>query len=218
LAEKEGAAMKPDSLKKDIRFAFHILTHPLDGFWDMKREKRGRLYIAVGCIALLIISNIFTAEAKGFLFNPAAFVPVDAFFEAQKILVILAVFVVGNWSVTTLLDGMGTMKDILMTVGYACLPVSLIHIPVAILTNVLTYRESIYVGILQSGAWIWFFCLLFLGIMTIHQYTVSKMALTAAVTVVAMAVIVFVYLLFFSMITQMVTFMLAIYKEITFRM
>ena len=206
------------SLKKDAAFAGHILTHPLDGFWDMKYEKRGRGYIAAFGILLMIISGVFTGEVAGFLFNMTKFVPVNVFFEAEKVLVIFIVFVIGNWSVTTLLDGKGTFKDIALTFGYACFPIGLIQIPTALLTNLFTYREGVYVNLLYNGAWLWFFVLLFLGIMTIHQYTVFKMVLTTVVTVVAMAVIVFVYLLFFSLLTQMGTFIMAIVKEITFRM
>ena len=35
-----------DSLKtyfKSFTYAFHIMTHPFDGYWDMKHEKRGTL-------------------------------------------------------------------------------------------------------------------------------------------------------------------------------
>ena len=123
-----------------------------------------------------------------------------------------------NWSVTTLLDGEGTFKDIVMVFGYSCLPITLIQIPAALLSNIASFSESVYIYILNVGAMVWFLFLLFFGIMTVHQYSLGKMFLTTLLTVAAAAVLIFVYLLFFSLITQMGTFIATIYKEIAFRL
>ena len=33
--------MQATAIKEQMRFALHISTHPFDGFWDLKHEKRG---------------------------------------------------------------------------------------------------------------------------------------------------------------------------------
>lgn len=202
----------------DIKFAFHIIFHPFDGFWDMKHEKKGRLWLALLFVFLLGITNIISAEVTGFLFNPTKFQNVDFLFEMEKVIVLCILICTANWSITTLMDGEGSFKDIVMVFGYSCLPMILIQIPAAFLSNIASYSEIAYINILNVGSVVWFIFLLFFGIMTVHQYSLGKMFATTVLTVAAAAVLVFVYLLFFSLLTQMGTFIATIYKEIAFRL
>ncbi|MBE6975019.1 MAG: YIP1 family protein [Ruminococcaceae bacterium] len=203
---------------QDLKFAFHILFHPFNGFWDMKHEKKGRLWLALLFVFLYGVTNVIRAEVTGFLFNETKFQMVDLLFELEKVGVLFILVCTANWSVTTLMDGEGTFKDIVMVFGYSCLPMILIQIPAAFLSNLASYSESAYIGILNVGAVVWFLFLLYFGIMTVHQYSLSKMFVTALLTVAAAAVLVFVYLLFFSLLTQMGTFLATLYKELAFRL
>ena len=204
-------------MKEKVKFAFHVLTHPFDGFWDLKREGKGSLLLAFMFIFLWILSNVITQEVTSFLFNETALQLVDISVEIQKVLVVFILFCVGNWSITTLMEGEGSFKDIVMVFGYSCLPLSLINIPLAFLSLVFTYSESVYYSALSILAGVWFFFLLFTGIMTVHQYTVMKMVATSILTVLAMLALVFIYLLFFKLISQFSTFVLAIYQELSYR-
>ena len=58
--------------------------------------------------------------------------------------------------------------------------------------------------------------LVFFGTMVTHQYSFKKTVLTCICTVVGMGIIMFIGLLFFSVIQQMITFFTTIYKEIRF--
>ena len=55
------------------------------------------------------------------------------------------------------------------------------------------------------------------GLLVVHQYTLSKTIFTAILIVVAMAVIVFLGLLFFNLISQVFSFFVELYWEITLR-
>lgn len=204
-------------MKEKIRFAFHIMAHPFDGFWDMKREKKGDFWFSILIFALAVAAQVLSKQMMAFLFNAKKYAPFDTVFEINKYLVIFAVFCVANWSITTLMQGEGTFRDIVMTTGYACLPLVIIPLPVALLSNLMTYTEEVYINAAVSIAWIWFFALLFMGIMTIHQYMPGKMLLTALITVIAMAAIIFIGVLFFNLFTQIIGFVFSIYKEISLR-
>ena len=152
------------------------------------------------------------------LFLSSKFQNVDFLFEMEKVIVLCILICTANWSITTLMDGEGSFKDIVMVFGYSCLPMILIQIPAAFISNIASYSEIAYINILNVGSVVWFIFLLFFGIMTVHQYSLGKMFATTVLTVAAAAVIVFVYLLFFSLLTQMGTFIATIYKEIAFRL
>lgn len=204
-------------MKENLKFALHIMFHPFDGFWDMKREGKGRLHIPLLFIGLLILSNILSVQITGFLFNIKSQSTVDVMFEIGKVLIVFLLFSVANWSITTLMAGEGSFKDIVMTLGYSCLPVVLIQLPVAVISNIATYSEEVYLNAATVISWVWFFWLLFTGIMTIHQYSIGKMLFTILLTAVAMAALIFVYLLFMSLFTQLISFLFSIYKELVLR-
>ena len=120
-------------VQEQARFALHISVHPFDGFWDMKREGRGRLSAALILTALMLLTHVWAQQAQAFLFNTEKFAPYDMLFEITKLTLLIAVFCVANWSVTTLLQGEGTFRDIVMVTGYACVPLILIPLPAALL-------------------------------------------------------------------------------------
>ena len=204
-------------MKENLKFAFHIIFHPFDGFWDMTREKKGRLSIALSFVGLLVITNILSKQLTAFLFNTDKFTTVDVVYEILKVAILYLLFCVANWSITTLMSGEGSFRDILMTAGYATLPLSLLQLPAALISNMATYTEEVYIKALVVISWIWFFWLIFTGIMTVHQYSLGKMIFTIIITLLAMAAIVFVYLLFMNLFTQLVSFIYSIYKEIALR-
>ncbi|MPN65137.1 hypothetical protein SDC9_212916 [bioreactor metagenome] len=116
------------------------------------------------------------------------------------------------------MEGEGSFKDIVMMTGYACLPLVIIRFPVAILSNLCTYSEEIYLNTAVTLSAVWFTALLLIGIMTIHQYSVGKMLGTVLITGVAMAALVFLCLLFFNLFSQLVGFVFSIYKEMSLRL
>ena len=192
-------------MKEKVKFAFHILAHPFDGFWDMKREKKGDIRVSLVILALVVVTDILSKQFTAFLFNPDKFAPMDVVFEVNKILLVFLLFCVSNWSVTTLMT------------GYACLPLVIIPLPVAILSNLAAYSEQVYMNAALTVAYLWFFGLLLAGVMTIHQYTIGKMLGTVLVTIVAMLALVFICLLFFNLFSQLVGFVYSLYKELALR-
>ena len=56
-------------MKEKVKFAFHILAHPFDGFWDMKREKKGDIRVSLVILALVVVTDILSKQFTAFLFN-----------------------------------------------------------------------------------------------------------------------------------------------------
>ena len=66
-------------------------------------------------------------------------------------------------------------------------------------------------------SYLWTIALLVLGMMITHQYSMKKTLATTLLTLLGMAIILFIGLLFFSVIQQFLTFIVTAYKEIRFR-
>lgn len=206
-----------NALKAQIKFTSYIMRHPLAGFWEMKREKKGRLWFSWLIMALVIFTNIFSLQATSFLFNEKYFSVINIGKEIMTVLIVYVVFCVANWSITTLMDGEGSMKDIFMTVGYACAPLFILRFPAIIISNICTFSEGVYINAVMIIAVVWSCWLLFTGLMTVHQYSIGKMLFMLVITVIAMLAIIFLYMLFLSLFSQMAGFVYSIYKEITLR-
>lgn len=110
------------------------------------------------------------------------------------------------------------MKDIFIAACYSLAPLPLLMVPSVILSNVLAASEGQIITLLVDIAFIWMGLLLFLGMMVTHDYSMLKNVITCIGTIVGMAFIMFLAILFSSLMTKIVGFISGIVVEITYRM
>ena len=134
-----------------------------------------------------------------------------------SLLVPVILWTVGNWCLTTLFDGEGSLKDIFIATCYSVVPLILLIIPATAITNVLTLGEASVYSMLTSVAWVWTMLLLFFGTMVTHDYPLFKNVITCLGTIIAMAFIMFCGVLFSTLLMKMATFISGIVTEITYR-
>jgi len=205
------------TFKEEILFAFHLIFHPFDGFWDLKHEKRGSVRGAVFYLVLGVITVCYQSIGQSYIFNPQASTS-SLFSTALSLLVPVALWVIGNWCLTTLFDGEGSMKDIFIATCYSAVPLILLIIPATAITNILTLSEASIYSLLVSLAWVWTGILLFFGTMVTHDYSLMKNFITCIGTIVAMAFIMFCAALFSALLAKMVNFVSGLILEISYRM
>jgi hypothetical protein len=203
--------------KELLLFPFHLIVRPFAGFWDLKYEARGNWKIAGLIVLLVFIGFVVQNQYGGFIVNSANPEQFNSLVQLRNVLLPFFLWCVANWSLTTLMDGEGKFSEICIATAYATLPLALILIPNTILSNWITREESAFYFFFNSVAFFWFLFLLFVGTMTVHQYTVTKTLVTILLTLVGMGFLLFLGLLFFSLIQQMYSFVFTIYQEIVFR-
>ncbi|MBO4505835.1 MAG: YIP1 family protein [Lachnospiraceae bacterium] len=201
---------------REIKYGLHVIFHPFDGFWDLKKERRGSLAAALTFVAIVIMLSTFEKQTTGFLFNTVRLKDVNVVVDILTVTMVYVLWCVANWCLTSLMDGEGTMKDIFTAMGYALVPMILVRIPMIILSLGITIEEGTFYYVLNAFSYIWTGILVFFGTMITHQYSFKKTVLTCICTVVGMGIIMFIGLLFFNVIQQMITFFTTIYKEIRF--
>lgn len=206
------------TLIKDLRYCLHVIVRPFDGFWDLKYEKRGNLKTAFTLVFLLIASFIIQRQLTAFLFNTNNIQRLDIRRELAITLVPFFLWCVANWCLTTLMDGEGSFKDIIMATAYSLVPIIIVNILLTIISHGLTLEEQEFYNVIAGISAVWSGWLLFVGIMTVHQYSIKKTFFTILLTIVGMGIISFIGVLFFSLIQQMVAFVSTVYKELTLRL
>lgn len=202
---------------KSFKFAFYCLTHPLDGFWDLTHEKRGSMAVANTILIATVVTRLATLRFTSFLFMKVYWQDINIFLYIASIVFPLAMWCVGNWSLTTLFDGKGRLNQVYMATCYAFLPYPVINIPLMLVSNVVTVDEGSFYSILSVFALLWAAVWIVLAMMQIHEYTISKTILFTVASIFAMLVIVFILMLFFSMISSGIAYFVSIVKEILFR-
>lgn len=200
-----------------LKYVFHVIFHPFDGFWDLKFEKKGSIQAALTFVVLTIATLTIEKQNTGFLFNQNRLSELNVVVDIITVLMLYVLWCVANWCTTSLMDGKGRMIDILISVGYATFPIVLIRLPLVAFSHLITANEGSFYYVFGTISYIWFFFLLFIGTLVTHQYSISKTIATCIITVVGMGIIMFIGLLFFSVIQEMLTFVTTIYKEIRFR-
>lgn len=200
-----------------LRYAFYILGHPFDGFWCAQREKRGNAASASVIVGLLVAVTIFSRRVTGYIFNYNRPGDSNFFSEIVGIVAPLLLWCVVNWSVTTLMDGEGTFRDIYIATAYAMTPLVLLTFVQTLLSRVITLEAQGIYTLLSGIALLWTGFLLFTGMMTIQQYSIKKTVLTVIIDIVGMLAILFFFLLFFALIQQAVNFAYVLYTEFTLR-
>ena len=205
------------SLKEELLYAFHVILHPFDGFWDLKHEQRGSVKSGFVILLITILAYFYNTIGTGYIFNPRPSTSFNIMGAMSAVLAPLLLWVVANWCLTTLFEGEGSMSDIFTACCYALTPLPLIIIPVTIASNFLTDSEGGIITMLETFAYIWMGLLVFFGMMVTHDYSVGKNILTCVATVVGMAFIMFIGVLFSSLMAKIVSFITNIVNEISYR-
>lgn len=203
---------------RGLHYALYVIFHPFDGFWDLKHEKRGNAISATIILLLACSSYVFLRQYAGFIFNPWDPMKLSIYREFVSLLVPFLLWCVINWSLTTLLDGKGGVKDVYIASCYAMTPLILINFPITIVSNFLVSEEGAFVYVFLALGVIYMGALLFLGTMITHHYDGTKTFYTSVLTAVGIIIAIFIGVFFFVLVDQVVMFVGDIAKELTLRM
>lgn len=203
---------------KSLKFSLYCMTHPLDGFWDLTHEKRGTYAAANTILFITVLVRILKLRYTSFLFLNVYWEDINIFLYIASILFPLALWVVGNWALTTLFDGKGRLGQVYMATCYGMVPYPLIQVPLMIASNMVTIEEGQFYQVLDVISLIFCAFLIILAMGQIHDFSLGKNILFTVASLFAMLVMVFILMIFFSMITQGVSYFVSIGKELMFRM
>lgn len=201
-----------------LKYSLYCMTHPLDCFWDLTHEKRGSMAAANTILVLTLAARIMNLQFTGIVCQQVYWEGINIFLYLASILFPFLLWCVGNWALTTLFDGKGTLKQVYMASCYAIAPYPLFQFPLIILSNIITVDEYEFYAVLSNLSVAWCAVLLITAMMEIHEYKVSKTILCTIGTIFAMLIMIFILLLFFSMISQGIAYFVSLYREIIFRM
>ena len=187
-------------MKEKLKYLFYMLTHPIDAFYEIRHREKGSVPLALFVVFLAGVAFCMDKRYSSFVVNAADTREVKSLLYIAAMFLLFFLFCVGNWAVTCLTDGEGRLKDIVTATGYALLPLPMFYIPATLISQVIAGDEAVFYTLLIGIAIVWALMLVVMGNMIIHNYTIVKELKTLVLTIVAMVIILFILLLFYSMI------------------
>lgn len=199
------------------KWPFYVTRHVVEGFEDVRWKKAYSARVALVIVLCFFLVTVAQNLLVGFLFktNFERVFNIIPMFSVS--IVMFFVWVVGNWSLCTLFDGEGNMKQIMCVSAYALTPYIISQVVYVIASNVLIRSESGFLTFISLIGIVWSICLMFMAIKAVHQYSALKTLVAGAFTLVAMLIIFLVAILLLSLFQQVYIFGYSIYTELMYR-
>lgn len=199
------------------KYAFYTVSHPADGYYEIRHRDRGSVPVAIILVIIFSICFSINRMSASFIVNDINPTSVDSLKELFSVLLFYLLICVSNWSITCLMEGKGRLKDIAIAVGYSTIPATFcIAIGTVLSQFIAKDEDAFYYMVVGIGIAYTLFMLL-IGVMTVHNFTLGKTLITILLTFVAMLLIIFVTLLLFDLINQVLSFIRSIYQELIYR-
>lgn len=205
---------------KHIPYCCYCLSHPFEGFFRMKEEKRKQsVAAAIILYAFLVFSAIAKQQLTSYMFaNVEVQLTLDVLKMTISTILPYMLWVVSSWCFTSLMDGEGNLKDIFCATAVAAIPVIAVNIVLIPLSYLMTSDESNLYDFISALGTILMLAYMFLSMMSTQQYSVLKAIVTSILTLIGMMVIAFVVILIFYLIQQVWGFISSVFSEISYRL
>ena len=201
-----------------LKYGTYVIFHPFDGFWDLVHEKRGSMMAAHTWLFLFLLTYVMRLMLTNFQFIAAPIQYINIYEQCGSLLFPFLILCLSNWALSTLFDGKGRLKDIYMAMCYALVPYVLIQLPMILISHMISFDEAAYYSVLASVSVIWCVFLVFVGLMQVHDYSPGKNLVFLLATIFGAMVILFLILVFFSLLSDAVGFFVTLYREVAFRL
>lgn len=200
-----------------IKMPLRLIFYPLQGYDEFKREKKGKDHVAWFYLVMMIVVQVVQYNANGFLVNKNNPREFNLFMTILLIVFPVFIAVIANWATTALMDGKGNMKEIFRVITYSFFPYVWLGLVATLVSNFITTDEIIFFQLFQTFGVVLMVYMMYFGLMGIHEYSQGKTIMMVLFTIVAIAIILFIILLFFSLIQQVSTFFKSVIDEFIMR-
>ncbi len=199
------------------KYPFYNLLHPSVGMSEMRYNKKEFLPYALLSSFLWYASVVILRQYEDYIFNNTNTNNINIFMILATTIGILLVGCIANWAITTLVEGKGTFKNIFIYASYALIPTTIANLLVTVLSQFMVENEAVFVNTIFFVAYAWTALLMFMGMITVHQFTTKKAILMTLLTAVGMLVIVFLLMLLVVLYSQVSTFVTTVSYELFYK-
>lgn len=207
---------KKITLIKNTELALLMKTplHPGNVFADIKDKQLGSVWLANIMLLIFYVSSVSNMLFGGFLFtayDPGSFNSLLVFIRSAGLVLL---WVISNWLVCTLTGGKGKMREIYIVVCYSLTPLIVKNIIIMVLSNYMLPSEGSILSIISAAALIYTLLIFIIGMISIHDFTMTQFIGTSILTICGMAAIVFLIVLVGILLQQLGGFIATLFVEL----
>lgn len=206
-------AYESSALEQKYTAPLFTMLHPMDGYDGLKKKRQWSMALSLGILAALFLTLTASWFLTGFSFNQNRASDYNLFITLLQAFGVIAVCTIANWAVCTLIEGKGRLVDIFCMIAYSLVPYILAELLCVVLSNTMTLEEDAFLTAVRLAGVLWSAVLIFVGSMSIHQFSFAKNVLSFILTAVGVAIILFLAILFVGLMQQVVSFIQAIWSE-----
>jgi hypothetical protein len=202
-------------LVDDFVFMFRFIKMPADSFYYIKKSERGSVRFALILYAWVVAVRVLSLYLTSFVFSPyssTVYIPIER--EILMTLGLLVLWNAANYLISTISDGEGRVRDVVIGSAYSLFPYALFALPIALISNVLTENEVFLYNFSLNIMWVWMGIMLVIMVKEIHNYTFSETVRNVLLTLFTMALFVLTGYILYVLFNQLFEFISAIVQEV----
>ncbi len=200
-----------------LRFALYSMLHPVKGFEDVKFENAGSAKLGFAILLAYFATSVISDQYTAFTYNVIRAETYNVLITALSTFAPACFFVVVNWAMCTLMNGEGKMKEIWIITSYSLLPLVFMNLISVALSYAVVIEEYVFVMMLSTAFTLWTAVMIYQGVRIVHQYSGFRTIIALLITVIGLAIVVFVIVLVYSLIQEIYVFGNTIYRELLYR-
>lgn len=213
---------KRKKVKKEVFDGFHpfraawqAMWHPFDLFDTMKFRKQARYSHALTIVGSYVLVRIICVFCTSYLYRSTSLQMTDWVYEIGLAVLPWLLLSLSNYGICTLVDGEGKFKEVLVSGAYALAPFLFFSIPIALLTNLLSWGEDGFYQVLVLLQYLLCIFIIYAAHQEIHNLSIGKTVLIAVLSIIGALLLGYLMVLFYGLLSQVVDFVSQIMKEVS---
>lgn len=200
-----------------LRTALSVPFHPFQAFQALRTQKATSLLLACIFVVVFYIARVSQDLYGGFMYIIVDKANYNALFTLFGSVGILLLWVVTNWGICMLNDGKGSFMEVFCMSAYSMMPMIAYSVIFTVGSHLIPATNTDSFGMISTILAIYTVLLLLIGMTVVHEYTFFKSMGMAIVTVVCMALAVFVLCSVVLLSQQFIMFIVSIFEEVRVR-
>lgn len=214
--KKRNVDTEEKTLKNDISFLTYFLKHPIDALYYLNRELKGTVVSATIIYGIGFVVFVLDTMLRSFLFQFSRFQDTSSFLMPIIYIVVIGLFLIGNYMVSSINNGRGSLKKLYINTAYAFSPYLLVTPFIVAVSYVLTLNERFIVDFSWILVLVWCFVNMFIMLSETHEYTFADTIKNILLTIFFMVVFVVVVVLVFIFWKEIFMFIEKIIGEVSY--
>lgn len=200
-----------------LKVALSSFVHPFDSFRAVKFSAQGSMIIATVILVLYYVAGVLKDFYSGFAHSDFSVESYNSLFALIGSVGVVVLWVISNWGVSVLAEGKGRLKEVFIVACYSLVPQIISSIFYLVMSNVLLEKEATALTVVSTVCLILTGIVLCIGTMIIHEFDFFKFLWTTVLTVVAMAIVIFLGFMIVILLQQFFAFIRTVFIEVAYR-